>query len=74
MILTPDFYVYHRHLLLCLSHIAAALTVGMISATGGDRQDKHSHLVRVHRGAECSANSHAMDAIIRPQHTISHGA
>lgn len=34
MLLTPDFYIYHRHLLLCLSHIAAALTVGMISATG----------------------------------------
>jgi hypothetical protein len=34
MILTPDFYTYHRHLLLCLSQIAAALTVGMIATTG----------------------------------------
>jgi hypothetical protein len=34
MILTPDFYIYHRHLLLCLSQIAAALTVGMIATTG----------------------------------------
>lgn len=34
MVLTPDFYLYHRHLLLCLSQIAAALTVGMIATTG----------------------------------------
>lgn len=34
MMLTPDFYIYHRHLLLCLSQIAAALTVGMIATTG----------------------------------------
>jgi hypothetical protein len=33
LLLTPDFFIYHRHLLLCLSHIAAALTVGMISVT-----------------------------------------
>jgi hypothetical protein len=34
MVLTPDFFLYHRHLLLCLSQIAAALTVGMIATTG----------------------------------------
>jgi hypothetical protein len=35
MMLTPDFYIYHRHLLLCLSQLAAAATVGMIATTGG---------------------------------------
>jgi hypothetical protein len=33
MLHTPEFYVIHRQLLLCLSQIAAALTVGMIAAT-----------------------------------------
>lgn len=33
LLLCPGFWITHRHLLLCLSQIAAGLTVGMITAT-----------------------------------------
>lgn len=54
MLLTPDFYIYHRHLLLCLSQIAAALTVGMIATTGGCIQAFITHSLVLHMVVTCA--------------------